>query len=293
MKDNNLKKLEKFIDFTENNKSSHWKKYLNAKSDFYKNNSILGFGAFTSKNFYKKFLHYFLARLVFNSHIFNSKTFKKYKNIFNKNNRQIDVDAIRHIHTFELLINKIDSNKISKICLIGDGKLNGLIGCLLNYPSSKIYTINLAETLINDYIILKQMNIVNENDIQIVENEDDLNKDKKIYLIPSHMKEIFYKKNINLFINIASFQEMEVIEIENYFQIIKSNKSLLYCCNREHKKLPDGKNIFFEKYPWGDGIKLLLEDCTWHQKFYFFRYPFIKKYDGNIKHCLINYRQIT
>lgn len=289
--DNNLKKLEKFIDFTEKNKSSHWKKYLNEKSDFYKNNSILGFGAFTSKNFFKKFLHFFLARLLFDNNILTSNTFKKYKNIFDKNNRQIDVDTIRHINTFELLINKIDSGKISKICIIGDGKLNGLIGCLLSYKSSKIYTINLAETLINDYIILKQMNVVKENDIQIVEHEDDLNKEKKIYLIPSHMKEILHKKKIDLFINIASFQEMEMSEINNYFEIIKSNKSLLYCCNREHKKLPDGKDIYFNKFPWGKGKKILLENCMWHQKYYLFKYPFVRNYDGNIKHCLIDYNK--
>ena len=289
MNNNNLKKLENFINFTQKNKSAHWKSYLNSKSDYYKNNSALGFGAYTTKNFYKKFFHYILSRLVFDNYIFFTNTFKKYKNIFNKDNRQIDVDAIRHIHTFELLKNKISLNKIKKICLIGDGKLNGLIGCFLNFSSSKIYSINLAETLINDYIILKQMNIYKESDIQIVENEDDLNKDKKVYLIPSHLKDFFYKKNIDLFINIASFQEMEMKEIENYFDIIKSNKSLLYCCNRKHKKLPDGKNIFFEKYPWGKGMKLLLENCAWHQKFYLFKFPFIKRYDGNIKHCLIDY----
>ena len=31
------------------------------------------------------------------------------------------------------------------------------------------------------------------------------------------------------------------------------------------------------------------EDCPWHQKLYQVNYPFIKKYDGNIKHCLIDY----
>ena len=289
MNDNNLKKLKKFINLTQKNKSAHWKSYLNSKSDYYKNNSALGFGAYTTKSFYKKYLHFVLSRFVFGHYVFFTNTFKKYKQIFNKDNRQIDVDTIRHIHTFELLQKKINSSKIKKVCIIGDGTFNGIIGCFLNFPYSKIYSINLAETLINDYIILKQMNICKQGDIQIVENKDDINKDKKVYLIPSHLKNLVYKKGIDLFINIASFQEMEMKEIKNYFNIIKSNKSLLYCCNRKHKKLPDGKNIFFEKYPWGNGIKLLLENCAWHQKFYLLRFPFIKKYDGNIKHCLIDY----
>ena len=96
-------------------------------------------------------------------------------------------------------------------------------------------------------------------------------------------------KDIDLFVNIASFQEMTIDEIENYFRIIKSNNPLFYCCNREYKKLVGGEELYFDSYPWGNITKKFNEDCPWHQKLYQVKYPFIKKYDGNIKHCLIDY----
>ena len=48
------------------------------------------------------------------------------------------------------------------------------------------------------------------------------------------------KNKIDLFINIASFQEMEPDILSNYFEIISSNKSILYHCNRHAKTLSEG-----------------------------------------------------
>lgn len=288
--DKNIDKLNKFIKFTEKNKSSHWKKYLNSKSDINNIFSSLGFGSYSKKKKIKKIFHYLLAIAVFGRNIFISNSYKKYKKIFDKSDRQIDVDTIRHIFTFKLIFEKLKLSKIKKICLIGDGKLNAIIGCLSHFPEAKIYSINLAETLINDYLVCKNMKLIKLKNIQIVSSINDLNKSKKIFLIPSHLKNILFKKKIDLFINIASFQEMQISEIIKYFNIIKSSRSYLYCANREHKKLPGNENIYFSNYPWGNGKILLLENCQWHQKFYNFSYPFIRKYDGNVKHCLICYK---
>ena len=41
---------------------------------------------------------------------------------------------------------------------------------------------------------------------------------------------------------------MNMNEINQYFKIIKNNKSKLYCCNREYKKLNGGEEVFFDKY---------------------------------------------
>ena len=82
---------------------------------------------------------------------------------------------------------------------------------------------------------------------------------------------------------------MNMDEINEYFKIIKNNKSKLYCCNREYKKLIGGEELFFDKYPWGKHKKIFWEDCPWHQKFYSFRPPFIQQYDGNIKHCYVDF----
>ena len=40
---------------------------------------------------------------------------------------------------------------------------------------------------------------------------------------------------------------------------------------------------------WELGKRLFFQDCPWHQKYYSSKFPFVHKYDGNIKHCLIDY----
>jgi hypothetical protein len=282
-----LDKLEKFIEFDNKNKSSFWKFYLNSNANYKNPFEYLGFGNYTKKTLFKSFLHYILSRLTYDNNIFKSETYKNYKIVFDKSKRQINVDTIRHIFAFDLLRS---INPPSNVCVIGDGKCNFVIGNLLTFPNSRIFSINLSETLINDYLILKEMKILDDTEIQVIENVDDeILSDKKLILIPSHLKESLLNKNINLFVNIASFQEMTIDEIENYFRIIKSNNSLFYCCNREYKKLVGGEELYFDNYPWGNVTKKFNEDCPWHQKIYQFRYPFIRKYDGNIKHCLIDY----
>ena len=74
------------------------------KSKKYDDFSInLGFGSFEEKNFFKSILHFLFSRILFGLEIFKSEETKVYKNIFNIMNRQIDVDAMRHIYTFNKL----------------------------------------------------------------------------------------------------------------------------------------------------------------------------------------------
>ena len=282
-----LDKLEKFIEFDNKTKSSHWKKYLNSNANYKNPFESLGFGGYLKKTLFKSFVHYIFAILIFDNNIFKSETYKNYKIVFDKSKRQINADTIRHIFTFDLLKS---INPPSNVCVIGDGKCNFVIGNLLTFPNSRIFSINLSETLINDYLVLKEMKILDDTEIQVIENENDaIIENKKLILIPSYLKKYLLNKDIDLFVNIASFQEMTIDEIENYFRIIKSNNPLFYCCNREYKKLVGGEELYFENYPWGNITKKLNKDCPWHQKFYQVNYPFIRKYDGNIKHCLIDY----
>jgi len=125
--------------------------------------------------------------------------------------------------------------------------------------------------------------------VTLVENLNTYSQNNKLFLIPANNKKFLMNKKIELFINIASFQEMTTNEINEYFQIIKNNKSKLYCCNREYKKLPDGEEIYFEKYPFSNSKKIFWENCSWHQKLYSLKPPFIHKYDGNVKHCLVDF----
>ena len=283
-----VKELKKFIKFTDQNKSSHWKYYLNKKSNFDNPLEPLGFGTYKKKLFLFDLMHKLLSVIVFGFKLFSLETYKNYKKVFNNSKRQIDVDVIRHILTFSLFYK--NELRPKKLCVIGDGKANFVIGSLINYPSSQIISVNLTETLINDFLVLKKMNLLNDDDIQVIKSEKDILIDqKKLILVPSHLKNFLKDKNIDLFANIASFQEMNTKEILNYFNLIKSNQSIFYCCNREYKKLVGGEELFFKDYPFGNGKKIIYENCKWHQKYYSLKFPFIRKYDGNHIHCLVDY----
>ena len=33
------------------------------------------------------------------------------------------------------------------------------------------------------------------------------------------------------------------------------------------------------------------ENCKWYQNYYSFRFPFFRKYEGNIKHCYVFFKK--
>ncbi len=283
-----LQKLNNYLKKSNNYKSSFWlnrlddEKYLDTKK-------FLGFGSFTNKNLVADLAHKFFQSKIYGNEVFETEEYKKYKNFFKKQNRIINIDNIQHVFFFKKIRENI-RKKINSACVIGDGKINFLSGMLSIYPEAKIYSINLSEVLIHDYLLLKKYNILNEESICVVEKEEDLLKPEiKLFLIPPDNSEVLKNNRIDLFVNFSSFQEMKFSDIENYFDIVKSNKSYLYTCNRYHKILPAGEVLNFNDYPWGDGSKIFFEKCEWISKYYSFKYPFFYNYDGDHWHCLISY----
>ena len=169
------------------------------------------------------------------------------------------------------------SNK--KICVIGDGKLNFLLGAnLLNLIL--VFYINLPEVLINDYLVMKEMKFLDGEKIEVIENLDTVNYSNKtkLYLIPASQA-LFVNLKL-IFSLIVIMQEMTYDEIKKYFDIIKSNKAFFYCNNREVKPGQVGdEDYFFEKMPWGNNEFLFKETCPINIKYYNFRYPFVRKFD--------------
>ena len=285
MNDLIISKLKNNIKHGNKNKSSHWKRLLDNNSDYSNIYKFLGFGNYSKKikiNIFQKILE----RITFGNKIFKTETYKKYKSVYDNINRNVDCDTVRHIFTFEKLKKYVNPKTI---CIIGDGKLNGVLGAYLTFPMAKIYSINLPEVLINDYLILNKMNIDLKKTIEVVDSINFFNNQKKYTLVPSNYKTFLLNKNIELFININAFQEMKLKEINNYLQIIKNNKSKLYSCNRKYKKLIGGEEIYFDQYQSFNVKKIFWEDCAWNQKFYSLRPPFIFKYHGIHKHCLVDF----
>lgn len=286
---NNSKAINFLVDNIKHsnlNKSSHWNEYLSDNSSYLNQFESFGFGTFKKKHLIKDIIYNILRKIVFGKKIFKTNTYYKYKSIFNKIDRYIDVDTTRHIFTYEKIKQYL---KPKRICIIGDGKINGVLGAHLTFPLAKIYSVNLSEVLINDLIILDRLSIDIKNSIEVVDNKNFISDEKSLTIVPSNFKSFLKNKNIDLFINIASFQEMNEKEINDYFEIIKSNKSKLYCCNREYKKLSGGEELYFEKYPFSGSKRIFWEDCPWYQKFYSIKPPFIHRYNDNIKHCLVDF----
>ena len=242
-----LKELEIFLTKSNNQKSSHWASHLD-NNNFYDIEKSIGFGGFAKKKFLRGAFHLFFQKIVFENYIFKTKEYKIYKNLCDLQKRFIESDVIRHIFTLNLLnkYNLIDN----KICVIGDGKSNFIGGLLLSKINNiKIFSINLSEVLIHDYLLIRSGNLIDDENIQVVKNKKDLNKkNKKLFLIDASNSDFLINNNINLFVNIASMQEMRNDIIENYFRIIKSNNSFFYCCNRELKKLVGGEELNIKIY---------------------------------------------
>ena len=288
-------KLNNYIDRDDITKSSHWKFYTK-NYDFKLTNSsfgVAGFGTASKKNLLKIIYHFFFQRLLFfRNNIFNSDYYYQMKKVCLLQNRNLNLDSLRHVFTHRLIDKYITDSKNKICCCIGDGRTNYIAPLLINQKFKKIISINLPEILIADLKLLE--NIIDVNKIKIIENEDDYSKfiddpDIKLLLIPSKLNYILNDKKIDFFINIASFQEMKNSTVNDYFKIIKSNKSLFYCCNREYKELIGGEVLDFKLYEWGENKSYFHEYCPWHNYYYSIVPPFFLKYDGKIIHTLVDY----
>ena len=132
--------------------------------------------------------------------------------------------------------------------------------------------------------------IISDDQIKVVREEKDLKENnKKLFLLDPSRAKFLKNKNINLFVNIASMQEMKHKSVKEYFDIIRNNKSFFYCCNRKSLTHFDGTTQEFFNYPWGNCSIIFSEICEWHKKYYDSNFPFIKKYEGTLFHRLVKY----
>jgi len=285
---NIVNELEKYVKDSKNQYSSFIEASRGAMHNYKNRKEGIG-GSYSEIKLLKKPIHYLFQILIYGFQIFKTKEYKIYKNLFQKLKRQMDESVFRHIFTLKML-NEYSLIK-NKVCVIGDGQLN-CIGGLINLkkPNLQIYSINLAEMLIHDYLSLKHNNLLDDQLIKVVNKEEDLYDNKiKLFLIDASNWKLLKNKDIDLFINIASMQEMTKTFVNNYFNVIKSNNSYFYCCNRKYKQLPDGEELIFNEYPWGEGEIIFKEICEWHKKYYDSKFPYIKNHNEEILHALVKF----
>jgi len=173
------------------------------------------------------------------------------------------------------------------VCIIGDGY--GFMGNILKAikRDAQIISINLGRTLVFDvfYTRLAHAN----SKVRLVQTGQDYDNDLGFCFLEAEGYDLLSQLSIDLFINIASMQEMDNKVIEKYFQFIresKASKKYLYCCNRVEKKLPDGTITRIDCYPWDNSIFVIDEPCPWYQKYPKPTPPFWRPFDGPIKHIL-------
>ena len=230
-----------------------------------------------------------LQIIIFREKILFNNFVKRYKLVCKLQSRLFNQELIYHSIFLNLLKKKEILEK--EVCVIGDGKANFIHGVLNLKKISKIYSVNLPQSLIQDYIILTKFNSIDKNLIKIVDKKEDLNDEKcKLFLIPAQNKNFLIGKNINLFVNSFSFQEMPLKEVHEYLEIAKSNRSYLYSINREEKKMYDGKIIKYKDYRLNEnGLSIFEDEAKFVRYYYSSKFPFIHKKKSKIIHSLTKF----
>lgn len=206
------------------------------------------------------------------------------------------MDVLRHCFTVELLQQWQDRlHRPEGLCVISDGRANLVTGTLHARLYRKVLSVNLADVLLNNLDLMLADGFLLDREVCLVESIEDLDRvwnDPliKVGLLCADQADLIRGRFPGLFVNIVSFQEMAPGIVANYFEIIRSNRATLYCCNRERKVLPGGETLVFAEYPW-EGARILMDErCPWHEQLYATRPPFLRSYDGPMRHRIATWK---
>lgn len=294
-------KLIQHLPASDLQKSSHWQYFtkerlINSDGEI---SGMSGFGTRVVSSLRRKLAHGVLQRhlLGWSNPIFSSLPYRRALSVCSRQARLVDMDVIRHCFTIDLLSQwhkRLGSPK--SVCVIGDGQANFVTAAISSGLYQKIVSINLADILLSDLDLIIDSGLVSEEQIVLIESINDfenflMESSLKIGMLCADQSHLLAERMVELFINIASFQEMRLDTVSHYFEIVQSNFASLYCCNRVSKVLPDGEALIFEEYPWGTADILMDELCPWHQHFYSSRPPFVRPYDGPTQHRIVTYKK--
>lgn len=277
------------------NTSSHWIKYGQLQNVIKEDDNYsvkgVGFGDFLNRgraNMLKEiptkiYLYYMLSGC-------KPEIIDDIKWIAKKQNRIFSYDMARMALTLNILFKYIPKLTDKTFCIIGDGY--GTLGSLIKrvFPKSKIIFVNLGRTLFFDYYYTNQCFPMHSHSL-IRSGQIDIMSDFN-YIEAEKYKNVEF--NANVFVNIASMQEMNYDSISEYFESIRNQnvETWFYCCNRVEKELPDGTLINFADYGWLEDDEIIFDElCPWHQHFPVNKPPFIINFDGPINHRLIRLKK--
>jgi len=184
-------------------------------------------------------------------------------------------------------------SKGARVCIIGDGY--GYLACLFKivFPNIQVVEVNLGRTLLFDATYIQKVfpdeSVALLNERSDCKSIDDI--EASFVLLEAENYNLIEHLPVDLFVNIASMQEMDLSVVQNYFQYMRKSKrdnKYFYCCNRLEKNLPDGEIIQFSKYGWRLQDEIIIDElCPWYQKFPVPYPPFWKSFDGPIQHRFV------
>ncbi len=226
------------------------------------------------------------------------------KQVNEKINFLLSYDNVKTMLSLNLIVKVLnksnirigDKESVKIICIIGDGY--GFFSNLLRQfePSIKVISINLGKTLLFDVQYSKAC--FPDIDVALIRSMQDkeLLFENDISFIEAENYHFLQDLPIDMFINVASMQEMNPEIVENYFNYMRGSSRpspYFYCCNRVEKSLPDGTIINFFDYPWKNKDKVIVDElCPWYQKFPYFSlkiFPIWRPFDGPIWHRLLKF----
>ena len=294
-----------YVNFSEYSEvtSSYWRTI--GKQEVLKKNGYqvkgFAFGGYRTKNMINQLKHIPMRILL--SYFSREYHIPQYllqagKTILDKSGFLPSIDSYKQILSYNIILNTLANNDkfpgpiINSICIIGDGY--GFFSSLikLTNPNIKVISVNLGRTLFFDVIYSEKCLpdihplLLKKEDIENIQLST-----SQLVFIEAENYSLLENLEVDLFINVASMQEMNPKIIDKYFKYMRSSKKspcYFYCCNRLEKELPDGTITKFINYPWEDSDDVLIDDlCPWYQKYISSIPPFFRYYDGPTQHRLV------
>ena len=274
--------------------SSHWKKYgmfQHAEiSESYLSMQGIGFGDYENstnlraRDKLRNFPPVLASRLAMFSLPRNLR--RNIRKLAATTSREVNPDFIRLAKSAVNICVHIKDLQVKRVMIIGDGY--GTLACLLYElaPELTLVQVNLGRSLLFDLVFSTkaQKSCAHE----LIQSLSNVRTKAFNYLPAEEMDEV--DAEIELFVSIESFQEMDIEIVNSYFKLmrIQSTNTYLYSANRVEKILPDESVIRKEDYGWSSNDKILYLRTPWWLNWGIRRRPpFIFRMDGLIEEMMV------
>ncbi len=249
-----------------------------------------GFGNFVPARSWRAVRHLLpnvLARTLLKKHGAAREVVEAGLSVTGKMGRALDFDCVKNMLSLDLVRSRGALQGAKNVAVIGDGFgfMAGLVKTIL--PNGRVISINLGKMSFFDVYHLSRA--FPQEGCLLAKDATAAAASAGFVFLEAESAELLATFPVDLFINIASMQEMDMPVVEGYFAAMRASPGAryFYCCNRMEKILPDGSPIRFDAYPWAAADKVLVDGlCPWYEKFPTSTPPFWRRFDAPLHHRL-------